>query len=121
MPIVDVEIVGAPEARLRDGLARRIADAAGEVLRSRPGGTWVRLRYLDAAHYAENGGAPEGVRPVLVSVLQAVVPDGDALSEQAARLASAVAEACGRPVENVHVVFEPPAAGRIAFGGKLRR
>ena len=31
----------------------------------------------------------------------------------------AIAEACSRPVEDVHILFEPPAAGRIAFGGKL--
>ena len=121
MPILDVELVGPVPERVRSGLARRIADGAGEALGSRPQGTWVKLRFLPVEAYAENaGGPPAGAQPVLVSVLQAEPPRGDELSEQASRLTAAIAEACSRPHENVHIVFEPPAAGRISFGGRLR-
>jgi len=111
MPILDVELVGEPPA---DGdLARRLADAAGVVLKTPPGKTWVRLRFL--SDYAENGGGPPaGIRPVFVSVLTA-----DASKDSAEALATAIAEACGRSAENVHILYEPPARGRIAFGGKL--
>lgn len=121
MPILDVEVVGPVPDDVRSGLAQRIAEASGKVLDSRPQSTWVKLRFLDEKDYAENaGGPPEGVWPVLVSVLQAELTQRSQLSEQASRLAVAIAEACGRPIENVHIIFEPPAAGRIAFGGKLR-
>jgi hypothetical protein len=118
VPILAVTLVG-PLAVAREGLARRIADAAGEALGSRTHGTWVRLSFLDAGDYAENGGPPHGVLPVLVSVLLADPPHGDALAAQASRLTAAIAQACGRPVENVHLVYEPPARGRVAFGGDL--
>jgi phenylpyruvate tautomerase PptA (4-oxalocrotonate tautomerase family) len=115
MPILHVELVGpAPKA----GLARRIADAAGEVFGTPAGQTWVRLRRVPLSDWGENGAAlPKGVRPVLVSVLKREVPTGAALTTEMAALAQAVGKACGRPFQNVHVLYEPAAGGRIAFGG----
>ena len=55
MPIIDIERVlpdGADAAPR--GLAQALADAAGHVFASAPGCTWVRLRALPAAAYAEN-------------------------------------------------------------------
>ena len=116
MPILTVEIVG-PAPR---GVASRIADAAGEVFGAGPGTTWVRLHRITSADYAENGGGPpRGVRPVFASVLKRGVAGGPALEREAAALTAAIAKAVGRSVENVHVVYEPPAAGRLAFGGRL--
>lgn len=121
MPILDVEIVGSIPNDVAQGLAERMAEAAAGVLGSRPQSTWVKLRFLAEEEYAEDGGGPpEGVKPVLVSVLQANVQEGSRLAEQASRLTEAIAGACGRPATNVHIIFEPAAAGRIAFGGKLR-
>ena len=114
MPILDVDIVGAADL----DLAQKIADAAGRVFHTPAGETWVRLRSPEA--YAENGGTlPEGVRPVFVSVLKTQPPAGEALVLEVQALTDAVAHACGRPPENVHVIYEPPALGRIAFGGRL--
>jgi hypothetical protein len=79
------------------------------------------VRFVSADDYAENaGGPPAGAQPVLVSVLLADPPQGTDLAAQAARLTQAIARVCRRPPENVHVLYEPPARGRIAFGGKLR-
>lgn len=120
MPILEVEIVGPVSDATRRDLARRIADAAGIALESRPGGTWVRVRFVPEADYAENDGGPEaGVWPVFLSVLLADPPTGAARAAQVRLLTAAIAGACARPPENVHVLYEPPARGRIAFGGKL--
>jgi phenylpyruvate tautomerase PptA (4-oxalocrotonate tautomerase family) len=54
-----------------------------------------------------------------VRVLLADVPYGHELRNQIHRLTAAIAKVCERPPENVHLVYEPPARGRIAFGGKL--
>ncbi len=123
MPILDVEIVGPLDEAVEDGLAARLADAAAAVIDpDRPQGTWVRLRRLTLDGYAENaGGPPDGTLPVFVSVLEAAPPQSDALEREARALTEAVATACGRPAEHVHLLYEPPAAGRIAFGGELRR
>ena len=121
MPILDVELIGPVPQRIRDGLASRIADAAGEVFESRPQGTWVKLRFVEASDYAENaGGPPDAAEPVIVSVLEAAPPTGNALAEHAGRLTRAIADACGRSAESVHLIFEPAATGRISFGGRLR-
>lgn len=117
MPILEIEIVGEPTAR--PGLARRLADAAGEALGARPGGTWVRLRVLPEADYAESGGTPEGVCPVFAHVLLARWPEGGPDPAEVRRLTAALAQACGRDPGVVHVRYEPPGAGRQAFGGEL--
>ena len=118
MPILDVELVAAADAEApRGDVAQALADAAGEVLATPAGRTWVRVRRLDRGDYAENGGVAAGVAPVFVTVWKAD-PPGDRAAEARA-LAAAVAEVLGRPPVNVHVLFAPPCRGRIAFGGEL--
>jgi phenylpyruvate tautomerase PptA (4-oxalocrotonate tautomerase family) len=120
VPILDVEVVGPVGGRTRRGLAARLADAAGRVLSAPPGQTWVRLRFLRRVDYAESaGGPPPGVQPVFVSVLRRTRPSRAALSKEVKAMTLAVARATGRPPENVHVIYRPPAGGRAAFGGSL--
>ncbi len=120
MPILDVELVQAAGERPAAGMPAALAEAAAKVLASRPGGTWVRLRTLERSRYAENGGVLDpDVRPVFVTVLRSVLPPPQELEREAAALAAAIAGVCGRPQENVHILYEPPAAARIAFGGRL--
>lgn len=119
MPILDVEMVLRPGERLEPGLAQALASRAGEALAAPAGTTWVKVHALGAEHYAEDGGVPEGVYPVFVSVLKARWVEPAARQAEVARLTRAVAEACGRPAENVHLFYEPEGAGRVAFGGRL--
>ncbi len=119
MPILEVRVVGELAAGLAPGLAQRIADAAAQVLGSPPRGTWVAVEMVAPELYAENGGAEPGLPPVLVRVLLRGGPPPDRLADQVAALTRAVAGCCGRPEESVHIVYEPAAAGRVAFGGRL--
>ncbi len=120
MPILDVEVVERAAEALPLPLAKALAEALGEVFASRPGGLWLRLRELPAARYAENGGETETPCPVFVTVREAAIPERAVLEPRMARIAERVASLTGRPVENVHVIQEPPLAGRVAFGGVLR-
>lgn len=120
MPILDVDFVGPLADSVRRSLARRIADAAGAALGSAPRSTWVRVRFVAEHEYAENDGGEPGVWPVIVNVLEADPPEGEALAVEVRRLTDAIAAACGRPAENVHLVYAPPGRGRVAFGGRLR-
>ena len=114
MPIVDVEIVAGATA---PGLAQQIADDVGDVFGAAAGKVWVRLRTLDGDSYAENRvAAPQ---PVFVRVLASAPPEGEARRQILSGITAAVARRTGRPPENVHVLFEPAAKGRIAFGGRL--
>lgn len=117
MPILDVEVVGELPDSCAE-LAHLLAERCAEALKSRPGGTWVRLRELSPDRYAENG-PPHS--PLFVRVLLAEWPEPERLARQAEELAAAVAGAFGREPAEVHVLFEPPARGRIAFGGVLNR
>ncbi|HLF04269.1 MAG TPA: hypothetical protein VI855_03540 [Dehalococcoidia bacterium] len=120
MPIVDVEVVVRSEESLASNLAARLAEACGEIFGSAPGGTWVKVRSVLRTRYAENGGnLPEDFYPVFVTVLKAKLPSPKAMQTEVASLTEAVAQTCGRPQENVHVIYEPEAAGRVAFGGKI--
>ena len=122
MPILDVEFVLPAGQAIPPGIAGTIADAAAAVFQTPQGQTWVRFHELSQERYSENGGGPEsGEQPVFVHVLKAAVLKGPELEKEALALAAAVARACNRPVENVHVLYEPPAAGRIAFGGRFLR
>lgn len=120
MPIIDVEIVVDEGEPLAPGLAGGLADAIGPLLGSAPGGTWVRLRALPRSSYAESGGGPApDVRPVFVSVLRRTWPEPPSMTGQVQRITEAVARLCGRPADNVHVLHEAPALGRLAFGGRI--
>ena len=119
MPIVDVEIVGSES--VASDLAGRLADMAAQVFGGPPASTWVRVRLLPRHLYAENGTeTPEGWQSVFVTVLKAQRPTGADLAADVRALTEGVAAICDRPPENVHILYEPDAQGRIAFGGRLR-
>ena len=120
MPILDVEIITRPGESIDPHLATEIAHRAGEIFGSAPGNTWVKVRPLAGENYAENDDSPPGnVHPVFVSVLKAKLPPADALQTEVDRLTAAIAQICDRPAENVHIIYLPEGAGRIAFGGKV--
>lgn len=119
MPILDIEIVVADDEQLAKDSPQRLADAAGEIFAAPLGRTWVRIRELPLQHYAESGGVPTGVLPVFVTVLKAKRPPREVLRKEIAALTGAVARICGRPPENVHVLYRPEGIGRVAFGGEL--
>jgi phenylpyruvate tautomerase PptA (4-oxalocrotonate tautomerase family) len=115
MPILNVEVVGDPSAYAAD-LATRLANATARVFQSRPQGTWIKVYFLPEAQYAENEG---DAKPVLVSITQGTLPAGEELRRQLADLTQTIADVTGHAAENVHVILEPEARGRIAFGGQL--
>lgn len=117
MPIVDVEIVSR-DAIVPLGLASKLADAIGGALGAPIGSTWVRVRAIDADRYAESGGQ-SAIKPVFVSILRRTLPDPAARATMSRAIATLVGDLMGRSSENVHVIWEPPGAGRVAFGGEL--
>jgi phenylpyruvate tautomerase PptA (4-oxalocrotonate tautomerase family) len=112
--LIEIEMIGDEPAA---GLSEALAQALGKALESPAGSTWVRLRYLPVDRYGEDGEGWETLRPVFVTVITSRPLPDPAQSVRA--LAAAVASVTGRPAENVHIVLEPPGAGRVAFGGKL--
>lgn len=122
MPIVDVELVYASEQDPPSVSAAALASSLGAVFDSPPGRTWVRVRLLPSAAYAENGCQLSAQQlPVFVTVLLAHGPAGEALAAQVRHVTQAVAHCLSRPPERVHVQYAPEAAGRQAFGGHLVR
>jgi len=121
MPILEVEVIGGADVVGRAGLARRLADAAGAIFGSAPGETWIRVRETPPADYAENAtdAAAAGIQPVFVRVLKRALPDGITLAREVEALTNAVAKETGRPRDQVHVLYEPSGAGRVAFGGQI--
>jgi len=117
MPILDVELVAEV---VPAGAAQALADAVGAVFGTPAGETWVRLRALAPAAYAESaGGGQPDTRPVFVTVTRRHLPARPALVQEIAALTHAIAGVVCRPPEQVHIEYAPPAAGRVAFGGKL--
>ena len=120
MPIVDIEVVCESEAEFAAASPRALADALGCVFGSGSGGTWVRLRHLNSAAYAENQSTLAGNElPAFVSVLQLHPSGGEALAAEIRAVTEVVAQCLARSPERVHVQYAPPAAGRQAFGGRL--
>ena len=120
MPIIDVEIVVAPECPVAAGLAQSLADAAGRALGLPAGQTWVRLHLLAREHYAENESAPASIElPVFVTVLKRALPEQAELTDEVAALTSAIARVSGRASSCVHVEYATAASGRLSFGGNL--
>lgn len=119
MPILSVEIVVRPDEHIRPELARELADRTGEILGSLPGNTWVKVYPIARENYAENYSQLQDIYPVFISILKATLPSTDILQVEVTKLTAAVAKVCGRPEENVHIVYLPEGTGRVAFGGRL--
>jgi phenylpyruvate tautomerase PptA (4-oxalocrotonate tautomerase family) len=120
MPIVDVELVVADNEQVPSNLATTLADAAGKLFGTSAGQTWVRLHRLPLQDYAENElGPPPGIRPIFVTVLKAKVPPLNELKRELEQLAEMIGHICGRPIENVHIFYQPEGRGRVGFGGRL--
>jgi hypothetical protein len=60
-------------------------------------------------------------QPTFVEVLQRQLPAQEQLVRQASEIAQIVLEALSRRAENVHIIYLPEGAGRVAFGGELVR
>ena len=120
MPIIDIEFVQERPGPIEPTLAGKLADALGQVFDIAPGGIWVRLRELPYGAYAENG-VSKPPKPVFVTVLASRPPEGELLEQRIGEITRVVAQQVDRPAENVHVLFEAAARGRIAFGGKLSK
>src|SRR4030042_2959922 len=97
MPILDVEIVLHPREKVRPTLAKELADRAGEILGSAPGGTWVKVHPIPAERYAEGPGDGLELTPVFVTILKATLQSPELRQAEIERLTGAVAAACGRP------------------------
>jgi phenylpyruvate tautomerase PptA (4-oxalocrotonate tautomerase family) len=122
MPILDIEIIASgSELNLPPSLAQSLADEVAKVFGGSQGTVWVKLRVMPSALYAEDHGKPQGVYPVFVTVLKARRPEGDALEDEISRLTGVFAKVLERPEENIHIFYQPDAAGRVAFGGRLVR
>ena len=119
MPLVEIEFVGSMPPSAGE-LSRELADALGEVFQSARAETWIRMRHLPVDHYAENGeDDPMGAEAIFVSITKRDLPDPSLLANEATQVASVVATLCQRSIDRVHVIYEPAARGRIAFGGRL--
>ncbi|HLF74679.1 MAG TPA: hypothetical protein VI524_10055 [Anaerolineales bacterium] len=119
MPIVDIEIVLKAGETLRAEWAAGLAEELGSIFASPPAGTWIKVRGLPSGQYAEIGGAPDGVYPIFVRVIKSKLPSLEEMQIEVGRITGSVAQICGRPSANVHIIYEPEAKGRVAFGGKI--
>jgi hypothetical protein len=118
VPIVDVRIVVEDGAAEAPGSIRALADALAAVFGAGPGRVWLRAELLHRSRYAENGGEV-GAMPVFVAVTHADLPEPPALAKEARAVAEAVAAWSGRATDVVHLEYQPPGRGRVAFGGHL--
>ena len=127
MPIVTIETLSDDLLSEEDALPRPdqlqlLANALGELFGSQPSGTWVRARQQQRAYYAENMiEVSRDTRPVIVEILKSDLQAGKDLALEAAAICALVAQALERRTENVHVIYQSAARGRVAFGGKLVR
>jgi phenylpyruvate tautomerase PptA (4-oxalocrotonate tautomerase family) len=116
MPILHLET----SLPVPPGALRALADDLGEMFAVEPGHVWVRVLPCEPSLYAENGiDAP--APHVFGRLMLRRHPDEDGLATLAARLTELLVQHIGAPRDDVHLYFEPPVAGRIAFGGALVR
>ena len=121
MPIVTIKPVTRDEAEYPDKQqVQSLADELGDLFGSEKGGTWVKIEPISMDMYAENRTeiAPN-VHPTFVEVLKSNLPSMDERKAEALQVAQVVAAGLHRPQENMHVLYLPPAKGRMAFDGKL--
>jgi phenylpyruvate tautomerase PptA (4-oxalocrotonate tautomerase family) len=127
MPIVTIETLSDSLLSPEDALPtpdelQTLADSLGALFGSAPSGTWVRARQQQRAYYAENMmEISREMRPVIVEILKSDLGTEKDRAIEAAAVCALVAQTLDRNTDNVHVVYQPAARGRVAFGGKLVR
>jgi len=119
MPIVEIEIILKPDEIIHSEMVEELANQLGEIFGSPKRTTWVKVYALERDNYAENGGALDGVFPIFISVLKSKLPATEEMQKEVEKITGAVAQICGRPSGNVHVIYLPEGRERVAFGGKL--
>jgi phenylpyruvate tautomerase PptA (4-oxalocrotonate tautomerase family) len=133
MPIIRLELIKREdEPELAHPALQALADALGDQMGTSVAETWVSVTYLPGSGYAENRAALAGtvsgtisgttaatMAPVFAHVLRYQLPEQAQLRSDARAMADIIADHLGRPSENIHIIFEPSARGRIAFGGEL--
>jgi phenylpyruvate tautomerase PptA (4-oxalocrotonate tautomerase family) len=119
MPIVDIEIVLRANESIREEVVSELANELGEIFHSSPGETWIKIHPLSADQYAENGGTPYGIYPIFVTVMKSKLSSFEEMQMEVARITGSIAQICGRPSDNIHVIYQPAGRGRVAFGGKI--
>lgn len=121
MPMANIQIVLKNNAAAYpDNITSQLADALGSFFNCSPGTTWVRLSYLTASHYAENQISQQDCPdPVFVELLLKNTAEQHHRALDARKIANIVAEILQRPENEIHIIFQPPGVGRVAFGGKL--
>jgi len=120
MPILTVEIVTHPDEYIRPELTQELANRTSEIFSSAPGTTWVKVYLIAQENYAENITTSEEIFPVFVSIIKTKMPSPDFLQVEVTKLTVAIAQICGRPEENIHIIYLPEGIGRVAFGGKVQ-
>ena len=119
MPILNVEIITRHKEHFRPELASELANRTGEIFRSGPGETWIKIVFIAKENYAETDSTSENIYPVFVSVLKEKLPSPESMQAEVSKLTEVISKICDRPTENVHIIYLPKAAGRIAYGGKI--
>lgn len=123
MPIVTIQCVeiGSTE-EVSKATLQKLADQLGDIFKSDPASTWVKISGLDGSCYAENRTSLDpAVQPTFVEVLKRTLQSEEILADEAAEISRCVSVTLGRPRENVHVIYLPEGSGRVAFGGVLLR
>ena len=82
-----------------------LANGAVKVFDEPQGMVWVKLRIIPSTQYAANGGKPEDVQPVFVTVLKAQIPKGGALEDEIAQLIRVIARVLNLPEANIHILL----------------
>ena len=122
MPVVDIEVVVAPDVVTVTGLAQALADAIGDTLGSASGQTWVRLHLLPTGQYAENHASLGAADlPAFVRLLQRQPAEGADRARETMALTRAIAGILKRPPDRVHVEYASAGSGNVAFGGTIVR
>jgi phenylpyruvate tautomerase PptA (4-oxalocrotonate tautomerase family) len=119
MPIVDIEIVLRANESIREEVVSELANELGEIFHSSAGETWIKIHPLSADQYAENGGTPDGIYPIFVTVMKSKLSSLEEMQKEVAKITGVIAQICGRPSDNIHVIYQPAGRGRVAFGGKI--
>lgn len=127
MPIVTIETLSDDPDSGTDALPtpdqlQSLADSLGALFGSHPSGTWVRARQQQRAYYAENMiEVSRNMRPVIVEILKSDLGSEKERAIEAAAVSALVGQTLGRDTQHVHVIYQPEARGRVAFGGQLVR
>jgi phenylpyruvate tautomerase PptA (4-oxalocrotonate tautomerase family) len=123
MPIIEFQIIGNLEISDKKDFRKELINGLANIFGSENKSVWCKFNFIPVENYIENDNSGLSIPlplPIFLKILNYQNKSIEECKKEAIIISEFVSKVCNRPKENIHILYEPSAKGRIAFGGILK-